>query len=238
MKIKSIMSKFGQFLDATGLFAKRLVVFIILLIFIGALFSSGSGDQQNEILDGSILSLDLQGYLVEEKTQSEFEAAFAEFSGELTNETLVSDVVNAIEMAKNDESISYLLLEMDDFLGGSPTKLQNIADAIRDFKESEKKVIAYSGYGYSTPQYYLASLADEVHMHDYAAILITGYRSYRTYYKSFFDKFYIDSNVFKVGEFKAFVEPYFRDNISDESRNNIIEWISVLWSSYLEEVAC
>jgi hypothetical protein len=100
MKIKSIMSKFGQFLDATGLFAKRLVVFIILLIFIGALFSSGSGDQQNEILDGSILSLDLQGYLVEEKTQSEFEAAIAEFTGELTNETLVSDVVNAIEMAK------------------------------------------------------------------------------------------------------------------------------------------
>ena len=237
MKIKSWMSKFGKFLDATGLFAKRLVVFIILLIFIGALFSSGSGDKQTEILEGSILSLDLRGYLVEEKTQSEFEAAIAEFSGESTNETLVSDVVNAIEMAKNDESISFLLVEMDDFLGGSPTKLQNIADAIRDFKESEKKVIAYSGYGYNTPQYYLASLADEVHMHDYAAIYISGYRSYRTYYKSFFDKFYIDSNVFKVGEFKAFVEPYFRDSMSEESKNNIIEWISVLWSSYLEEVA-
>ena len=149
MKIKEWMSKFGKFLDATGLFAKRLVVFIILLIFIGALFSSGSGDKQTEILEGSILSLDLRGYLVEEKTQSEFEAAIAEFSGESTNETLVSDVVNAIEMAKNDESISFLLLEMDDFLGGSPTKLQNVSDAIRDFKESEKKVIAYSGYGYN-----------------------------------------------------------------------------------------
>jgi hypothetical protein len=100
MKIKSWMSKFGKFLDATGLFAKRLVVFIILLIIIGALFSSGSGDKQTEILEGSILSLDLRGYLVEEKTQSEFEAAIAEFSGESTNETLVSDVVNAIEMAK------------------------------------------------------------------------------------------------------------------------------------------
>jgi len=237
MKIKSIMNKFGKFLDATGLFAKRLVVFILLLVLIGAIFSSGPKDQQTEIFDGSILSLDLQGYLVEEKTQSDFEAAIAEFSGELTNETLVSDVINAIEMAKDDESISFLLLEMDDFLGGSPTKLKNIADAIRDFKESEKKVIAYSGYGYDTPQYYLASLADEVHMHDYAAIIITGYRSYRTYYKSFFDKFYIDSNVFKVGEYKAFVEPYFRDNMSAESKNNLIEWISVLWSSYLGEVA-
>ena len=53
------------------------IIFIILLIFLGAIFSSGSGDQQTEILDGSILSLDLEGYLVEEKTQSEFEAAFA-----------------------------------------------------------------------------------------------------------------------------------------------------------------
>ena len=69
MKIKSIMNKFGKFLDATGLFAKRLVVFILLLVLIGAIFSSGPKDQQTEIFDGSILSLDLQGYLVEEKTQ-------------------------------------------------------------------------------------------------------------------------------------------------------------------------
>ena len=83
----------------------------------------------------------------------------------------------------------------------------------------------------------LAAHADEVHMHDYGGILIDGYRSYRTYYKSFFDKFYIDANVFKVGTFKAFVEPYFRDSMSDEAKNNIIEWITVLWSSYLSEVS-
>ena len=107
----------------------------------------------------------------------------------------------------NDESVDYLLLDLDNFLGGSPAKLQIIAESIKDFKESGKKVIAYNSYSYSTSQYFLAAHADEVHMHDYAAIFIDGYRSYRTYYKSFFDKFYIDSNVFKVGTFKAFVEP-------------------------------
>ncbi len=236
--MRSFMEKFGKFLDATGVFARRLVVFIVLLfLVIGLLSSFGSSDQQPEISDGAILNLNINGFLVEELSLSEFERAFAEFSGETSTETLVSDVITAIETAKNDELVDYLLLDLDQFLGGNPTKLQIIAEAIEDFKESGKKVIAYNSLGYSTAQYYLAAHADEVHMHDYAAIFIDGYRSYRTYYKSFFDKFYIDANVFKVGTFKAFVEPYFRDSMSDEAKNNIIEWITVLWSSYLSEVS-
>jgi protease-4 len=112
-----------------------------------------------------------------------------------------------------------------------------IAEEITDFKSSGKKVIAYSKMGYGTAQYYLASLADEVHLHDYASVFIEGYRRTRTYYKSFFDKFLIDANVFKVGEYKAFVEPYFRDNMSDEAKGNVIEWITVLWDGYLEQVS-
>jgi len=232
------MKKLGVFLDATGVFARRLVVFIILLFVVVALLSSfGSSDRQIEISDGAILNLNINGVLVEELSSSEFERAFAEFSGESSTETLVSDVIKAIKTAKDDESVDYLLLDLDNFLGGSPAKLQIIAESIKDFKESGKKVIAYNSYSYSTSQYFLAAHADEVHMHDYAAIFIDGYRSYRTYYKSFFDKFYIDSNVFKVGTFKAFVEPYFRDSMSDEAKNNIIEWITVLWSSYVDEVA-
>ncbi len=236
--MRSFMEKFGKFLDATGVFARRLVVFIVLLfLVIGLLSSFGSSDQEAEISEGAILNLNINGFLVEELSLSEFERAFAEFSGETSTETLVSDVITAIETAKNDELVDYLLLDLDQFLGGNPTKLQIIAEAIEDFKESGKKVIAYNSLGYSTAQYYLAAHADEVHMHDYAAIFIDGYRSYRTYYKSFFDKFYIDANVFKVGTFKAFVEPYFRDSMSDEAKNNIIEWITVLWSSYLSEVS-
>ena len=74
-------------------------------------------------------------------------------------------------------------------------------------------------------------------MHDYSQITIEGYRSYRTYYKSFYDKFFIDANVFKVGKYKAFVEPYFRDNMSEEAKNNIIEWMSVLWENYLDDIS-
>ena len=47
----------------------------------------------------------------------------------------------------------------------------------------------------------------------------------------------IDANVFKVGEYKAFVEPYFRDDMSEEAKGNVIEWITVLWDGYLEQVS-
>jgi protease-4 len=237
--MKKIFKKLGVFLDATLVFTKRTFVFIILLLIVVGIFSGGGSNDDNlEIPENAILNVNIQGVLVEELTTSDFERAFADFADQpLLGETLVTDVIDVIAAAKTDDSIKYLMLDFDDFIGGSPSKLQTVAAAIDDFKESEKKVIAYSSLGYSTNSYYLASHADEIHMHDYSQITIEGYRSYRTYYKSFYDKFFIDANVFKVGKYKAFVEPYFRDSMSEEAKGNIMEWMSVLWENYLDDIS-
>ena len=237
--MKKIFKKLGVFLDATLVFTKRTFVFIILLLIVVGIFSGGGSNDDNlEIPENAILNVNIQGVLVEELTTSDFERAFADFADQpLLGETLVTDVIDVIAAAKTDNSIKYLMLDFDDFIGGSPSKLQTVAAAIDDFKESEKKVIAYSSLGYSTNSYYLASHADEIHMHDYSQITIEGYRSYRTYYKSFYDKFFIDANVFKVGKYKAFVEPYFRDSMSEEAKGNIMEWMSVLWENYLDDIS-
>ena len=236
MKVKAIFKKLGSVLDSTLVFVRRAFVFIILVALAAGIIGGLSG-QKIEIPEEAILVLDLNGPLVEEFSQTEFEQVINEFTDSATPEILLSDLIKIIEAAKNDERIQYLLLDLEYFGGGGPSKLQAVARALKDFKTSGKKIIAYSGLGYGTSRYYLAAHADEIHMHDYSALLIEGYRSSRTYYKSFFDKFYIDSNVFKVGEYKAFVEPYFRDDMSEEAKNNVIEWISVLWSTYLDEVS-
>tara|TARA_B100001559_G_scaffold59559_2_gene47897 strand:- start:1623 stop:3464 length:1842 start_codon:yes stop_codon:yes gene_type:complete len=237
MSVKEKISKLGSFLDASGVFLKRTAIFAILLFIslsiIGGLFPS----DDDPIKEGAILNLNIKGSLVEELSQSDFERAFSQFSGESQTETLITDVIQVIRHAKDNEDISTLLISTDDFSGGSTTKLELIAKEITEFKTSGKKVIAYSDQGYGTAQYYLAAFADEVHLHDYTAVFIDGYRRVRTYYKSFFDKFLIDANVFKVGEYKAFVEPYFRDDMSDEAKGNVIEWITVLWDGYLDEVS-
>ena len=237
MSVKEKMSKVGSFLDASGVFLKRTTIFVVLLFIslsiIGGLFPS----DDDPIEEGAILNLNIKGALVEELSQSDFERAFSQFSGESQTETLITDVIRVIRHAKDNEDISTLLISTDDFSGGSSTKLELIAKEITEFKTSGKKVIAYSTQGYGTAQYYLAAFADEVHLHDYTAVFIDGYRRVRTYYKSFFDKFLIDANVFKVGEYKAFVEPYFRDDMSDEAKGNVIEWITVLWDGYLDQVS-
>ena len=237
MSVKEKMSKVGSFLDASGVFLKRTAIFVVLLFIslsiIGGLFPS----DDDQIEEGAILNLNIKGALVEELSQSDFERAFSQFSGESQTETLITDVIRVIRHAKDNEDISTLLISTDDFSGGSNTKLELIAKEITEFKTSGKKVIAYSTQGYGTAQYYLAAFADEVHLHDYTAVFIDGYRRVRTYYKSFFDKFLIDANVFKVGEYKAFVEPYFRDDMSDEAKGNVIEWITVLWDGYLDQVS-
>ena len=237
MSVKEKISKLGSFLDASGVFLKRTAIFVVLLFIslsiIGGLFPS----DDDPIEEGAILNLNIKGALVEELSQSDFERAFSQFSGESQTETLITDVIRVISHAKDNEDISTLLISTDDFSGGSSTKLELIAKEITEFKTSGKKVIAYSTQGYGTAQYYLAAFADEVHLHDYTAVFIDGYRRVRTYYKSFFDKFLIDANVFKVGEYKAFVEPYFRDDMSDEAKGNVIEWITVLWDGYLDQVS-
>ena len=237
MSVKEKMSKVGSFLDASGVFLKRTAIFVVLLFIslsiIGGLFPS----DDDPIEEGAILNLNIKGALVEELSQSDFERAFSQFSGESQTETLITDVIRVIRHAKDNEDISTLLISTDDFSGGSSTKLELIANEITEFKTSGKKVIAYSTQGYGTAQYYLAAFADEVHLHDYTTVFIDGYRRVRTYYKSFFDKFLIDANVFKVGEYKAFVEPYFRDDMSDEAKGNVIEWITVLWDGYLDQVS-
>ncbi len=237
MSVKEKMSKLGTFLDASGVFLKRTAIFVVLLFIslsiIGGLFPS----DDDPIEEGAILNLNIKGALVEELSQSDFERAFSQFSGESQTETLITDVIRVIRHAKDNEDISTLLISTDDFSGGSSTKLELITKEITEFKTSGKKVIAYSTQGYGTAQYYLAAFADEVHLHDYTAVFIDGYRRVRTYYKSFFDKFLIDANVFKVGEYKAFVEPYFRDDMSDEAKGNVTEWITVLWDGYLDQVS-
>ena len=113
MSIKEKFSKLGNFLDASAIFLKRTVIFIVLFVIsltiISPLFPSGD----DPIKEGAILNLNIKGALVEELSQTDFEKAFAEFSGESQTETLITDVIRVIRHAKNNDDISTLLISTD-----------------------------------------------------------------------------------------------------------------------------
>ncbi len=120
--------------------------------------------------------------------------------------------------------------------GSYLSKLQALRAAIDDFKTSGKPVIASADF-YLRDSYYLASAADEIYLHKLGVVLLDGYGRFRTYYKEGIDKLELEWNVFKVGEYKSAVEPFLRNDMSDEAREANLEWMGDLWRSYLDDVA-
>ena len=150
-------------------------------------------------------------------------------------ETLVRDLVTAINSAAADDRITSLVLDLNYLQGGGLSKLQEIGRALTQFKQSGKPIYALSD-AYSQEQYYLASHADDIMVHPMGAVILTGYGSYRNYFKSALEKLSLNMHVFRVGEYKDAVEPYLRDQMSEASREHNSQWLNELWSGYTHDV--
>ena len=206
------------------------LMLFVLMVFIGAI--SGSAPT---LPKSAVLSLQPTGVLVEELAGSAYDRAIAELLDDAAPQTLISNVVDALAYAKDDKRIKAVHLELSSFGGGSTAKLAVVADAIRDFKSSGKPVIA-SADNYSQGSYYLASLADEAYMHPDGIVFMQGFGAYRAYFSEAIDKLKIDWNVFRVGKYKSFIEPYTRMDMSEESREATSRVIEQLWDGYLLDV--
>jgi protease-4 len=176
------------------------------------------------------------GTLVEQLSGDPLSRAVAQARGQEHPETLLWDLTDAIRAAAKDSRIRVLVLNFDqmDGVAGQPT-MAELAHAIRDFKASGKKVIAY-GQTYERDAYYLAALADEVYVDPLGYVLVDGYSRYRWYYKDLLDKLNVDINVFRVGKFKSAVEDYTRNDMSPEDREESQAYLNALWTTYQKAV--
>lgn len=211
------------------------------LIFFGLLFAllaTSAKDTGVNSPKNAALVLNIQGVLVEQKqSKNPIDELTHDIYGQKTeSETLVSDVIYAIELAKSDDNIKMLVLDTGSMVSGSLAKLQEIGNAITDFKTSNKLVYAIGG-NYSQTQYYLASYADKIYMNHKGSVSLEGYARYRQYHKSLFDKLKINSHIFRVGTFKSALEPYLRDDMSPAAKTANMSWLTDLWSSYVNDVA-
>ncbi|NNF51865.1 MAG: signal peptide peptidase SppA [Gammaproteobacteria bacterium] len=224
-------SSLWRFVDES----RRLTVNLIFLLLVFALLSSVLTSDSPAFPESAALVVDIQGDLVDQLAGDPLDRAIAEATGDDRPQTVVRDVVDAIRGARDDDRIKLLVLELDGLRGASLPKMQAIATAIGEFRSAGKKVIANGSY-YVQNQYYLASAADEVYMHPFGAVYIEGYGRYRMFFKDAIDKLKIDWNVFRVGEYKSFVEPYTRTSMSEEDRQSSLVWLNALWSEWQQDV--
>jgi len=216
--------------------ARRIFVNLLFLALAAALLFILFHDDTPDVADNTALVITPKGQLVEQLTGQSLERMINQARGTAPAETLLKDVVDAIVAGKEDKRVKALVFDLSSFDGARMTKLQDVRDAIIDFKSSGKKVIATSDE-YEQDAYYLAAFADEVLVHKMGAVVLQGFGRYKMYFKDGIDRLGLDINIFRVGEYKSAVEPFLRDDMSPQARDANLEWLGDLWRIYLEDVA-
>ena len=216
--------------------ARKVAINLLFLVIVIALLAMAFSSDDPDIADTTALVIKPRGQLVEQLTAKSLDDLLDEARGSQTPETLLKDVIDAIDAAKDDDRVQVLVLNLSSFAGARLTKLQDVAEALTEFKTSGKKVIAIADF-YAQDAYYIASHADEIIMHKMGGIMLEGFGRYRMYYKEGIDKLGLDVHIFKVGTFKSAVEPFLRDDMSEYAKEANEEWLGDLWEIYLKEVA-
>lgn len=210
------------------------LVGLFIFSFLGIIFLIGlavGSDSQPEVKNNSILYLDLSGVVVEKAVDD----PVAELLQNGQKVVSLLDLLDAIQAAKTDDHIRGIYLKPQ-YLSAGYASLQELRDAILDFKESGKFVYAYGEY-ISEGDYYLVSAADSIFLNPQGSLEFNGISASVTFYKGLFDKLDIEPQVFRVGQYKSYVEPFIRTSMSEENRLQMNELINSVYDTYLQSVS-
>jgi protease IV len=193
---------------------KDALVLLFMLLFFGLLYA-GLNARPAPVKDG-VLDLNLNGNVVEQPSRLEWVDVAG---GSRIQEYRLRDLVQALDSAKDDSRVKAIALDLDGFTGGGQVAIGDLADAVRRVRAAGKPVVAY-GVGYTDDSYQLASAASEIWLNPLGAVLIAGPGGSTLYYKGLLDKLGVTANVYRVGTYKSAVEPYIRNDMSPEAREN------------------
>ena len=229
---KTFFSRVGRIFSTARIFTANLLFVLFLVLILSLLFSGG---EKVSVPEGGALVLSLSGVVVEQKTQNE---PLTELLGgsDGPRETLFRDVMDSLKYAREDDRIPLLVLDLSELQYISAAHMKAVGEALAKFREAGKEIIAKGDY-YSQQQYYLASFADTVYMHPLGQILLTGYENFQPYFKELLEKLKVKIHVFRVGTYKAAVEPFIRSDMSPAAKEANQSLLGVLWQQFLGTVA-
>ena len=205
---------------------------MMLLIVLGMLFAIGSvvnslsgKSSLTKVEQNSILCLRLDNVIEERVTTPNL----YDIINERPYPQALSDIVDALVTAKDDDNIEGLYIACE----GAPLQIatsEAVREAIRDFGESGKWVVAYSD-NYTQGDYYVASAADEVYLNPVGSIDIHGLVSGIPFFKGLLDKVGVEMQIVKVGTFKSAVEPFTQTHMSEANRLQTHVFLDNIWKN-------
>ena len=225
------MKQFFKNVAATivGLFAFGLIMSI--LGFISLIGMVASGSSTPSLKKNSVMVMKLQGQ-IDDRAESNW---LGELTGNQFNNLGMNNILSAIKKAKSDDHIKGIYMETG-ILETDYATLQEIRNALNDFKKSGKWIIAY-GDAFSQGGYYLASAANKVYINPEGSVDWHGIASQPQYIKDVAAKFGVHFTVVKVGKYKSFTEMYTEDKMTDANREQVSRYINGLWQQVLADVS-
>lgn len=213
------------------------ILFILLLIPAITFFSTTEKTSKSLFTQGA-LRLNLEGYLADNREEFAdfYRLLQSEMGGTEPAKISTFDVVQAINKAKNDPQITGLVLDLSYLHNADYASLEYIGKEIQYFKESGKPVVAI-GEQYSQKQYYLASFADEIYLNKVGFIELQGLNYTNVYFSSLLKKIEAEPHIFRVGNYKSAVEPFLRDDMSAEAKQNAQSWLNDSWQQIVSTIA-
>ena len=208
-----------------------LVPLLFVAIFVIAFSTTLNESTPEPLPERAALLIAPSGPLVEDSPPVDTLSAF--INQDYDQPVLLNDVVRSIRWAATDERITSLVFDLENLAGPSTSQTLEISSAIDVFRASGKPVIAVGDF-YSQAHYLLASQADQILLHPEGGMFLEGFSVYRSYLRSFLEKIRVTMHVFRAGENKSAVEPYLRDDMSEEEREVVSRWLEGLWATYTE----
>ena len=230
------MKEFFKYVLATVV---GIIVAGVVILFLGVLTIFGlasSSDKDVTIDDNSVLKLELNGTITERAPESSPLDFLSSLNPMGSVESMgLDDILSAIKKAKENDDIKGIYL-LAGTLDAQPASVEAIRNALVNFKESGKFIIAY-GDNYEQLQYYLASTADKVLMNPQGSLDWHGLAGMNMFYKDLMDKLGIEVQIFKVGTFKSAVEPFMLTSMSDANREQVAAYLGSIWQKFSDDVA-
>jgi protease-4 len=219
-----------QLIDGIRRVAANAILLLLVIAVLAAIFLRPTPD----VPQGAALLVRPSGEIVEQTT---IDTPLAMLTGKTrAAQTALADLLDAVRAAAKDKRIAMLILETDDIEAAGLARLDELRAAIAEFKATGKPVLA-RGEHFSQGHYYLASIADEVHIAPDGYALLSGFARYATYFRGALDTLGIKIHLFRVGEYKSFAEPFTRSTMSDEDRAATLSLLEGLWGHLRTRIA-
>jgi protease IV len=229
------MKQFFKFMLASmlGTFILMVVLFFIMLGVFASIAALASRDAP-AVKANSVLHLNLNAPIQDREVADPFDS-FNPFTGSFRTSIGLNELISNIRKAKNDPNIEGILIDPTGMAAGMAT-LDEVRQALQDFKQSGKFIISYAET-FSQGGYYLSTVSDNIYLHPEGIIDFRGLNAQMVFFKNMLDKLGIQAQVIRHGEFKSAGEPFFLERMSPENREQIQSFTGTIWNNLLGDIA-